>query len=65
MIGLTESTGGAPRYQLKITLKYSRPAIWRRIAVPANFKLDRLHDVIQRVMPRTNSHMHQFMVGAP
>jgi hypothetical protein len=65
MIGLVEPAGGVPRYQLKITLKYSRPAIWRRIVVPANFKLDRLHDVIQRVMPWTNSHMHHFMVGAP
>ena len=65
MIGLAEKAGGTPLYQLKITLKYSQPAIWRRIVVPANFKLDRLHDVIQRVMPWTNSHMHHFMVGAP
>ena len=66
MIGLVEPTGGVPLYQkLKITLKYSQPKIWRRIVVPANFELDRLHDVIQRVMPWTNSHMHHFMVGAP
>ncbi len=65
MIGLVEPTGGTPRYQLKITLKYSRPVIWRRIVVPASFKLDRLHDVIQRVMPWTNSHLHHFMVGTP
>jgi hypothetical protein len=65
MIGLVEPTGGTPRYQLKITLKHSRPVIWRRIVVPANFKLDRLHDVIQLVMPWTNSHLHHFMVGAP
>jgi hypothetical protein len=63
MIGLVESTGGAPLYQLKITLKYSRPSIWRRIVVPASFKLDRLHQVIQEIMPWTNSHMHQFIVG--
>src|ERR1039458_9092971 len=63
MIGLVESTGGAPLYQLKITLKYSRPSIWRSIVVPASFKLDRLHQVIQEIMPWTNSHMHQFIVG--
>jgi hypothetical protein len=63
MIGLIEPTGGVPLYQLKITLAYSRPAIWRRVLVPANFTLDRLHQVIQRVMPWTDSHLHQFVVG--
>jgi hypothetical protein len=65
MIGLAECTGGTPLYQLKITLKYSQPKIWRRIVVPSDMKLDWLHDVIQRLMPWTNSHMHHFMVGAP
>lgn len=63
---MTKSTGfigGVPLYQLKITLKYSRPAIWRRIVVPASCKLERLHQIIQRVMPWTNSHMHQFIAG--
>ena len=63
MIGLTENSGGTPLYQLKITLKYSQPKIWRRVVVPANLKLNRLHDVIQRVMPWTDSHLHQFVVG--
>ena len=63
MIGLVESPGGTPLYQLQITLKYSQPKIWRRILVPADLKLDRLHLVVQAVMPWTNSHMHQFIVG--
>jgi hypothetical protein len=63
MIGLAESTGGVRLFQLKISLKYSRPSIWRRIVVPATFKLDRLHQVIQEIMPWTNSHLHQFVVG--
>lgn len=63
MISLVEPTGGTPLYQLKITLKYSQPKIWRRIVVPSDLKLNRLHDVIQRVMPWTNSHLHQFIVG--
>jgi hypothetical protein len=63
MIGLVESTGSVSLYQLKITLMYSDPAIWRRVVVPANFKLDRLHQFIQRVMPWTDSHLHQFIVG--
>jgi hypothetical protein len=50
-------------YQLKITLKWSKPAIWRRVVVRADLPLDRLHALIQLVMPWTNSHMHQFFAG--
>jgi hypothetical protein len=63
MIGLIESGGGASLYQLKITLRWSKPAIWRRVMVRADMKLNRLHDVIQRLMPWTNSHLHQFIAG--
>ncbi|HZV33667.1 MAG TPA: plasmid pRiA4b ORF-3 family protein [Verrucomicrobiae bacterium] len=55
--------GGVPLYQLKITLKWSKPQIWRRILVRQDMRLDRLHMVIQSVMPWTNSHLHQFVVG--
>jgi len=50
-------------YQLKITLKYIRPPIWRRIEVPADITLDELHLILQAVMGWTNSHLHQFKVG--
>ena len=63
LISEIETGGGVPLNQLKITLKWSQPAIWRRVVVRADLKLDRLHDVIQVVMPWTNSHMHQFIVG--
>jgi hypothetical protein len=65
MIGLTENEtgGGGPLYQLKITLKWSQPSIWRRVVVRPDMTLDRLHQVIQTVMGWTNSHMHQFIVG--
>jgi hypothetical protein len=33
------------------------------VVVRADMKLDRLHSVIQIVMPWTNSHMHQFIAG--
>jgi hypothetical protein len=55
--------GELPLYQLKITLKWSKPAIWRRLLVPANLRLDRLHEVIQVAMPWDDSHLHQFVVG--
>ena len=50
-------------YQLKITLKYIRPSIWRRIAVPRDVTLDELHLILQAAMGWTNSHLHQFKVG--
>ncbi len=37
-------------YQLKITLMGSQPVIWRRILVPGNILLSRLHKVIQTTM---------------
>src|SRR6516165_7069339 len=53
-----------PIYELKITLRGSNPAIWRRIQVPGSINLNRLHDVFQVVMGWTDSHLHQF-VDAP
>ena len=52
-----------PLYQLKIALIGSDPPIWRRVVVRSDMPLDRLHDVIQRVMGWTDSHLHQFIVG--
>lgn len=50
-------------YQLKITLKGSKPPIWRRVVVRADMRLNRLHNVIQIAMGWTDSHLHQFIVG--
>ena len=46
--------------QLKITLRYLDPAIWRRVLVPHDITLPRLHAVIQTIMPWTDSHLHSF-----
>ena len=53
-----------PLYQLKLTLKWSQPPIWRRIIVRADMTLDRLHGVIQIAMGWRNCHLHQFIGGA-
>lgn len=47
-------------YQLKITLKDSKPPIWRRIQVPASYTFWELHSAIQDAMGWTNSHLHEF-----
>jgi hypothetical protein len=45
---------------LKITLRHLEPKIWRRVLVPYDIKLPRLHDVIQIAMGWTDSHLHVF-----
>jgi hypothetical protein len=52
-----------PIYQLKVTLKDSRPPIWRRVQVPGGITLPRLHRVLQIVMGWEDYHLHQFKVG--
>src|SRR5436190_19736197 len=53
--------GEAPIYQLKVTLRDSRPPIWRRLQVAGDTKLDKLHRILQIVMGWTDSHLHQFV----
>jgi hypothetical protein len=58
--GITTSTS---MYQLKVTLRDSRPAIWRRIQVADTTLLPHLHGILQLAMGWTNSHLHSFRVG--
>lgn len=51
-----------PIYQLKVTLRDSKPPIWRRFQVPADITLGKLHQVLQAVIGWTNTHLHQFIV---
>lgn len=49
-------------YRLKVALEYLKPQVWRRVEVP-DCTLERLHEVIQRVMPWDSSHLWCFEVG--
>jgi hypothetical protein len=47
--------------QLKLSMRgVSKPPVWRRLLVPADMRLDRLHDVIQTAMGWTDTHLHVF-----
>jgi Plasmid pRiA4b ORF-3-like protein len=47
--------------QLKLSLRGAvKPPVWRRLLVPADIRLDRLHDVIQTSMGWTDTHLHVF-----
>jgi hypothetical protein len=50
-------------FRLKVTLRGSRPSIWRRLEVRADVTLFRLHQILQIVMGWTDSHLHQFRRG--
>lgn len=52
-----------PNYILHISITFSDPLIWRRIQIPGTFTLAGLHEVIQKSMGWSDSHVHQFIVG--
>ena len=56
------SKATAPIYQIKITLKDSKPPIWRRVLISSETTLPKLHDIIQAVMGWYDSHMHAFEI---
>lgn len=55
-----KSAGPAPIYQIKVTLRGSKPPIWRRLEVPADIGLRGLHHVLQVAFDWDDSHLHVF-----
>ena len=49
--------------RLKITLDAVKPAVLRRIEVPFDIRLDRLHLTVQAAMGWTNSHLYEIRAG--
>jgi hypothetical protein len=52
----------SPIYQLKVTMRGSKPPIWRRIQVPADVSLGKLHHILQAAMGWYDCHLHLFEV---
>ncbi|KRE62947.1 plasmid pRiA4b ORF-3 family protein [Nostocoides sp. Soil756] len=46
-----------------IELVGSKPRIWRRLALPGDLTLDRVHPLLQAAMGWTDSHLHHFQPG--
>jgi hypothetical protein len=59
----TKTSDGSLVYRIKVTLKGTKPPIWRRIEVLDHITLAKLHMILQIVMGWTNSHLHQFIIG--
>lgn len=51
-------------YQVKIVLRNTHPRIWRRVLVPRDITLGKMHRVLQRAMGWTDSHLHRFVYGS-
>ena len=52
-------------YQLKITIKGSKPPIWRRVVVPEQYTFCQLHQVIQGAFGWCDYHLHKFEFKKP
>jgi hypothetical protein len=50
-------------YQIKVTLKDSKPPIWWRIQVSGETNLYKLHRILQKVMGWEDYHLHQFEIN--
>jgi hypothetical protein len=58
-------TAAAPAnvFQLKITLRDIKPPIWRRVLVPGDFTLYKLHQVIQAIFGWGGYHLYEVEIG--
>ncbi len=50
-------------YQVKVTLRDSKPPIWRRLLIPGSVTLYRLHHILQVAMGWSDSHLHHFIIA--
>lgn len=54
----------ATGFRVRLHLQGTEPEVWRRLDLPGDLTLDRLHDAIQAAMGWTDSHLHHFRTGA-
>lgn len=51
-------------YQIKVTLRGTRPPIWRRLHAWSDVTLLQLHRILQVAMGWTDTHLHQYRQGS-
>ncbi len=50
-------------HTIKVSLRYMKPPVWRRLQVPSATTLAELHHIIQAAMGWYDCHLHQFEVN--
>ena len=60
---LCQTGGMSDVVRLKVTLRDTNPAIWRRVEVARPITLKDLHAIIQAAMGWENYHLYQFYIG--
>lgn len=50
-------------WQLRIELLEVTPTVWRRLLIPHDIRLPKLHRVLQTAIGWTNSHLHEFVIS--
>ena len=51
------------QYQVRVELKRITPLIWRRVLVPDNVTLAKLHGILQWTMGWQGGHLHEYAAG--
>ena len=51
-------------FVVRVDLDDAEPPIWRRVRLASDLTLAQLHEIVQVVMGWTDSHLHQFTMGA-
>jgi len=52
-----------PGIELKATLRFSDPPIWRVLRVPVRLTLAQLHRALQELFGWEDCHLHEFVIG--
>lgn len=55
---------GTAIYEIKVTPKWSKRPIWRRIQVRGDTRLGKLHAVLQNAVGWSDEHLHEFEAGS-
>jgi hypothetical protein len=50
---------------VRVSINDTSPEVWRRLSVPGDLDLARVHDALQQAMGWTDSHLHRFSLGDP
>lgn len=57
------ASGSGGVFQLKVTLRGTKPPVWRRVLIDGSSTLDQVHSVIQAAFGWWDYHLHEFEIG--